>query len=344
MATSGLLLMSPLALNGAEAKRKTADISFVEPLIGHVFDEGTRQIRTILGIPGAARVAEAIPLETPLRDVVIGAGGKLAVASVENGESAVLIRPSGTPAIILPISGSMKVFNVAVFSPSGTAAILFGSECNCLQVASSFEESPAVTRVVDASALPGEITALAIADDASFAAVAVSSTVEHAPAAQLLLVDLKGDAPPRLLLNTTVSAVAFSLEGNDLAVADAKTHSLSLIRDVRGDATVTSVAGESDGLAMPSAVTFLNATTVLIADRSGLVHVANLEGAQLRTISCYCRPNAVELMELKSTYRLTGTETGAVWIVSLTESDAAVRFVPVDSADESETTQTESAQ
>jgi len=74
MFSSGAFLMCALTLSGAQTKSKTdsADISFVEPIIGHVFDANKKQIRAILGIPGAARVADAIPLDAHVENVIMG--------------------------------------------------------------------------------------------------------------------------------------------------------------------------------------------------------------------------------------------------------------------------------
>jgi hypothetical protein len=200
-------------------------------------------------------------------------------------------------------------------------------------VAGSFVDSPAISRGIDTTALPGTITAVAINDDASFAAAAVSGLEDESQGPQVLVFDLRSDAPPRVVMSSSASGLAFSPDGKDLAVVDVKTHSLSLVRDVAGDAAVTNVAGDGSGLSMPTAVAFVDATSVLISDRSGLVQLVNLGTNELKSIACYCKPDTVEPMTLKSTYRLTGLQTGAMWILNLTDSEATLRFVPVDSGD-----------
>jgi hypothetical protein len=345
MLASGVALLNPVALSGAEVKRAadSSVISFVEPLVGHVFDPAKKQIRTILGIPGAARVADAVPLNTTLENVVIAAGGKLAIASVTDGDSSVLVRPFDDPPAAIPIPGSMKFFMGGAFSPAGTSTVLFGSDCNCVQVVGGFGDSPSVSHVIDATTLPGDITAVAVNDDASLAAVSVAGLSDGSQPAQVFVFNFNGDSQPRAVLSSTASALAFSPSGTDLAVADTKTHSLVLVQNAAADATVVNVAGEADGLSMPSAVTFMNPNVLLVADRAGQVEMVSLQGDPMKSIACNCRPTAMEPMALKSTYRLTDTLVGAVWILTLTDSDATVRFVPVDSED-SDNTQTGTAQ
>lgn len=341
VATSGAVLLNAFALSAAKVERAadSAAISFIEPVIGHVFDADKGQIRTILGIPGAARVADPLVLNATVQNVVIGAAGKLAIASVRDGDTAMLVRPFDSPPAMGPISGAMKSFTVGAFSPSGAAAILFGPDCNCVQVAASFADSPAITHVIDASALPGDITAIAINDNASLAAIAVAGLADGSQPAQVVIFNLNGDATPQVVLTTSASALAFSPAGKDLAIVDVKSHSLSLVQDAAGGAGVLKVAGEADGLSMPSAVTFISPNLLLVGDRSGQVDVISLQGDPVKPIPCSCKPTAVEPMALKSTYRLTGLQLGAVWILTITDSDAAVRFVPVDS-DDSDNTQT----
>lgn len=343
MLSSGVILICACTLNGAQKKRSadSTDVSFVEPIIGHVFDGNKQQIRSILGIPGAARVADPIPLNANAENAILSASGGLAIASVTGGDAAMLVRPVDSEPTLTAISGSMKTFNAGAFSPSGTSALLYGKDCTCLQVAVSFADSPNVSRVIDITSLPGDITALAVNDDATFAAVAVAGLDDGSQPAQVFVIDLNSDAAPRLVMTSSASGLAFSPSGKDLAVVDARTHSLSLVQDVTADSAVMNVIGEPDGLAMPSAVLYLNAATVLVADRSGQVLLVDLQAKQLKAIPCNCRPTALEMMELKSTYRLTGPETGAVWILTLGDSDPVVRFVPVDDPEE---TQPEGAQ
>ena len=150
--------------------------SFVRPFIGYVFDAGAGQIRTIAGTPGAARVAEVVALDTPVQHVLIRAAGSYAVASAPAGNSLMLVRGLDSQAASTPIAGSMTNFSLGAFSMSGASAIVFGSECACVQVLSGLPDSPAVSRTIDASTLPGDVTALAVSDISSLAAVAISGS------------------------------------------------------------------------------------------------------------------------------------------------------------------------
>src|SRR5258708_5910377 len=130
-------LLSGLLIPGAEQPEKKADSNdpvFAAPVMGYVFDAGSRQIKTLLGIPGAARVANPIDLDITAGRVVLGPDGRYALASIDDVDSLMLIRALDSKAASSAIEGSMKSFDSAAFSPSGTAAILYGSDCKCVQV------------------------------------------------------------------------------------------------------------------------------------------------------------------------------------------------------------------
>src|SRR5438445_13750097 len=88
-------LLSGLLIPGAEQAEKKADSSdvvFAAPVMGYVFDSGARQIKTMLGIPGAARVASAIELDIAAGRVLMAPDGGYALASTDDSDSLMLIR------------------------------------------------------------------------------------------------------------------------------------------------------------------------------------------------------------------------------------------------------------
>jgi WD40 repeat protein len=228
----------------------------------------------------------------------------------------------------------MKSFDSAAFSPSGTAAILYGSECKCVQVIGGLPESPRTIRTTDLASLPSPVSALAIADDASVAALAVPGTEDGASPGQIFLLDPNAEGPPRRVVISGASALAFSPNGKDLAIAGSG--SVLLARNVAGSGDVISFGtdGDSGSISSPSAAAFASDGLLIVADRVGMVHVIDLQKNQKQSIACACKPDSVERMKVRSTYRLTGIDTGAVWILETSESDIRVLFIPVDPATE----------
>ncbi len=304
--------------------------SFVRPFISYVFDAGAGQIRTVAGTPGAARVAEAVAVDTSVQNVLIKAAGSYAVASVPAGQSLMLIRGLDSQAVSLPIVGSMANFKSGAFSLSGASAIFYGAECACIQAMSGFPDSPGVTRTIDAGTLQGEVTALAVSEISSLAAVAISGSDDGTSAGQVLVFDLNTSDPPRSISVSAPAAIAFAPTGKDLAIVDAGNRSLLIANDAAGGGAILNVLGEGDGLTSPDAVAFASGGLLLTADSAGQTYLVDLQTSQTRSVACYCRPATVESTALKSTYRLTGIDAGAVWILTISDSDARALFVPVD--------------
>ena len=332
-------LISGLLIPAAEQTEKKADSSdavFAAPVMGYVFDSGARQIKTMLGIPGAARVASAIELDIAAGRVLMGPDGRYALASTDDAGSLMLIRALDSKAVSSAIEGSMKTFDSAEFSPSGASAILYSSECKCAQVIGGLPDSPLAGRTFDLGSLPAPVSALAIVDDASVAALAVQGSEDGASPGQIYLLDSKAEGSPRLSITSGAksgtTALAFSPNGKDLAIAAGG--SVLLAHDIAGAGDVVSVGPDGDNISSPAAAAFANDGLLIVADRAGMVHVIDLVKNQKQSIACACKPDTVERMKARSTYRLSGTDGGAVWILETPESDPRVLFVPIDPAAE----------
>jgi hypothetical protein len=191
-------------------------------------------------------------------------------------------------------------------------------------------ESPRASRTIDIGSLGAPVSALAIADDASVAALAVPGSEDGASPGQVFLVDPNAEGALRLAVSSRASALAFSPNGRDLAIT--ASGSVLLARDVSGAAEVISfpVDGEGGGISSPAAAAFGSDGLLIVADRAGMVHMIDLLHNQKKSMACACKPDSVERMKARSTYRLTGIEAGAVWILETTEADNRVLFIPVD--------------
>ncbi|MEO8129549.1 MAG: hypothetical protein ABI822_20790, partial [Bryobacteraceae bacterium] len=125
--------------------------------MGYVFDQILGQIRTAAGIPGAARVSYPVKLDFKLRNAIVGAGGAVAVASVPEGSALTVINALNSEPVPAPIEGSMADFNFGAFNRTATAAIIYGSDCNCIQVTGGWPDTPRVFRSIDASSFSGKV-------------------------------------------------------------------------------------------------------------------------------------------------------------------------------------------
>jgi hypothetical protein len=308
---------------------QAADQAFVRPLIGHVFDSRSRQIRAMVGTPGAARVAEAVPLEISIDRVLTGARGPYAIVSAVEGEALFAARLLDGQVAATPIPNSMRSFDLGAFSPGGSTAILYGSQCDCIQVIVGFPASPEVKRTIERSQFVGSVTAIAVDGEGNRAAISTSTGDEQTPAGEITLFDVNGDGQRRVASSSAIS-MAFSPSGADLAIADAQQRTILLVRDVANSAELVGLMAESDGLGFPSAVNFLEDSRLAAADRSGFVHFIDLESGARSSTSCFCKPELLEATALPAVRRVTGAGEGSVWILDLTGTEPRILFVPVE--------------
>jgi DNA-binding beta-propeller fold protein YncE len=313
--------------------------------MGFVFDRSLGQIRTVVGIPGAARVTDPVKLDFKLEHALVVPGGALAVASVSGGSALTVVGALDSEPTAVPVENSMADFDFGAFNGPGTTAILYGSGCKCIQVIDGLPDAPRVSRNIDSTSFPGAVLALAVSDDQSIAAVAVASSEDGISPSRILLFDLNGDSTPPPII-TSASSLAFTPNQKDLVVTDAPSGLVSLALNAGGVVDVASalVSTGSDAISNPGAIAFTNDGLLLIADRAGLVHIIDLQTKERRSAGCRCRPDSMERMRDKSTYRLTGIEAGSIWILDTSGANPRTLFVPIDAPANTESLPAEIAQ
>jgi len=299
--------------------------------MGFVFDRSMGQIRTVAGTSGAARVSDPVKLDFKLEHAIIGAGGTVAVVSDSGGSALTVISALNSQPAAVSIENSMADFNLGAFNTPGTAAITYGTDCNCIQIVSGLLDSPHVIRNLDASPFSGAILALAVSDDQSIAAVSVAASDDGTSPPRILLFDLIGDSTPPPVI-TSASSLLFTPNGKDLVITDAQAGSVFVGLSSGGvvDAGGTAASPGGEAISNPGAIAFTKEGLLLIADRAGLVHVIDLQTNERRSVACSCRPDSMERMDDKSIYRLTGVEAGAVWILDMSGVNPRTWFVPID--------------
>ncbi|MEP6534143.1 MAG: hypothetical protein ABJF23_02410 [Bryobacteraceae bacterium] len=326
------LSYSALVFSGP-AKRTcdSTDLRVAPPVMGYVFDQILGQIRTAAGIPGAARVSYPVKLDFKLRNAIVGAGGAVAVASVPEGSALTVINALNSEPVPAPIEGSMADFNFGAFNRTATAAIIYGSDCNCIQVTGGWPDTPRVFRSIDASSFSGAVVSLAVSDDQSMAAVAVAGSEDGSSPPRVLLFDLAGDsAPPPIL--APASSLLFTANGKDLVMTDAAAGSISMGLNAGGvvDVGGTPASPGGEAISNPGAIAFTGTGLLLIADRAGFVHIIDLQTNERRSVGCSCRPDSMERMADQSIFRLTAVEAGAVWILDMSGENPRTWFIPID--------------
>jgi hypothetical protein len=282
------------------------------PSAGFVFDGSSQMLRRIQGIPGAALIGDGVDFGFAITAAAVSPRMDSAIAMSADG-AAHLFRLNADGPVESSIAGLAAAERV-VFSPSGTAAVLYaGGSAQVIRGLPDAAALAATIRVHTGAKARGP--ALAISDDGACLLYAASGPVE--------LIGVAGDS--RKLMDAAPGAlVAFAAGGHDAAVVHGGT--LTVFRDVIGAATRRDVTG----LSSPSAVAFSSdGRTIFVASEHGRT-VSSIDGdtGSLASLACECAPSA--LAPMGALFRLNEMSAAPLWLLDASAAPKLV-FVPAKS-------------
>jgi hypothetical protein len=228
-----------------------------------------------------------------------------------------------TPAtgITVHVNGAASGADRIVFSPSGTAAVLWFAASGRMQVVSGLTAAPSV-RDIDASFLGGDPAGLAVSDDGQWVAGAWSSSVyAFAPDGRAPALPVAGPA----------EALCFFHGRADLAVITAT--QVVIVSDIGGAAVPNVIYNKPNDppdtapvqVAVGFAVSFDN-RYLAIAGNLGALATFDLTAGSSVGGNCECAPSGLEAMG-GALFRLTGVSEGALKVFDASSND--VWFVPL---------------
>lgn len=290
--------------------------------LGFVFDSGRHQLRSVLGMPGAAFIGEALSAEREISGAVISPQQNYALVTSDDRLGLVRLSAVRIPLAIEPVSD--RAPDAIALSPTGAAAALFYAADNCAEVLTGLPDAPAVLRRACFSGFAGSLSALAVSDDGA----AVLAGLGSADAEAVLAAETGGNA--RQLLSAHVAAAAFFARGGDAVIADAAGNAIYLLRDVAGAAAVSLLAGAAEGISGPAAVAASEDRRFAVVSNAGAGNVAviGLSGQGVKLVSCACVPSRLERMSGDSVYRLNEFSGGPLWLFDGDAGEPRIVFVP----------------
>ena len=268
------------------------------PQLGWVPD-GAR-IRPVYGLPASAAIGALVPASqdfsriavSPARDYVLVSASQ---TSAQAGSVSIYTAANG----LVALNGAGVAPDILVLSPRGSAAALWFSSINQVQVVTGLPDAPMISQL-DASFLGSAPNALAVSDDGTWLAGTWTAGVyAFGPNSQVI----------QLPIADPVTALAFFQGTHDLATASPAC--VKMATGVGGFAVVTSLLTSADSSLQPVAVaTTSDNRTVLLADKSGSVTVVDVGSGAVTTSDCGCQPEGLFGMG-PAAFRLTGLQNGA---------------------------------
>ena len=289
-----------------------AGVAFAQvgaPQLGWVPD-GAR-IRPVYGIPAAAAVGVPIPADQDFSQIAASpARNYVLVSAADTGTVSIYTTEHG----LVAVNGASGAPDLVVLSPRGSAAALWFSSLNQVQVITGLPNAPTI-RQLDASLLGSAPAALAVSDDGTWlVGVGPGDVYAFGPSSEV----------NRLPVENVVALVFFQGTHN-LAAASAA--GLQTMTGIESFAVVSNLLTSADSSLQPVAIaaTFDNRTLVL-ADQSGSVTAIDIASGAATTSDCGCQPLGLFGMG-PSAFRLTGLESGAFKLLDAASGE--ILFVPL---------------
>jgi hypothetical protein len=285
--------------------------------MGYVFYESSRELRAILGVPGAAVFSEPMAIPRDVTQVHLAPGQPFAL--VERRESELALVPFAGTSLrdFVTVQGALRQPDLVEFSPTGVSLVLYSSTANRLQVISGLPAQPSVTRDVDLSNLAQTIRAVGISDDGGTVLVTSDSAVY----------DLVSPGVPQQLLSTSAAAVlAFFPNSRRAAIADSDAGLIYVWSGADSDAPVL-LSSQMIGLGRMQAspdgsnlwITNPSAQSVLRLDS---------RSSDMETFPLETNPVLMLPMSYRETYLVSAQAGQPAWVLVKQEAGVVTVLVP----------------
>jgi hypothetical protein len=295
------------------------------PILGFLRDPVHETIRPIFGVPGASLVGSPLPLGQTIRHATMSPRQDYALAALGENDGVSLLRLTSGALTILPMDGVYAGADVLTFSPGGTAAALYDHESRMFQSMVDLRSVPRRLFEFNASGIRGTLTAMAVADDGSFAAL----NFTEGDRAELWILSSMGESwiAPALL----PSAVAFRSGTHEVLIGDSAfgevfllsgsppTVRLSLASLGDGFDSISAVASSYDGKRV-----FVTSTT------SQNILLIDVETRLSTTVQCDCKVSGLDRLNGLAVFRLSEPSDGPISMLDASSSEPRVVVMPIE--------------
>lgn len=253
------LLALLFAATGALAFGQAAGTSFSGPVTGFLPTQTPNELLPIRGVPGAARLGDAIRLPNTVTQIYLAPKQRYALAA--QGETdpvaLVVLRGAGgieAAPILTPLSGAIAHPDLVAFSPNGGTAALYSGETKRIQVFAGLPGAPRLAQQVSDVSLAGSARALAVSDDAEAVLIADTTGTVYSVSSN--------GSPVAVYHASQVAALEFVSQSHDAIVCDPALGSAAILES----GSVRTVQPPSDAGCQPSAAaSTADGKTMLIA-------------------------------------------------------------------------------
>lgn len=279
-------------------------------MLGYAYDAAAGAIRPINGMLGAAVVGDAYGADVALSRAAIAPLQNYALAVAADGSMRIVRGLPDAPALDSLDTAAADQF---VFSPSGSAALLYDSASGRLQVLTGLPDSPAARDISGVS--PGH-PALAVRDDGAAAIGGDDAIRISTPDSTTFLLPVPGAAA--LAFERISGRLAAVTNSGDVYVAAGVDEGLDLRL-----AASSAVAGNVIGAQFAP-----DGSGIVAAAADGSVSMIAIDAGTVQSLNCGCAPTGLAVFGRPGLFRLTDISDRPVMIVDAAVNDPRFWFVP----------------
>lgn len=290
------------------------------PVTGFVFDTQAGAIRSMLGIPGAAYLGNAVA--TGLEAAAVAPDGSSALAVQQAGKLVLYTGLRNAAPVALSVAGAIVGADRFAWAADGSSAAVYSSSSGQGQVVTGLAKSPVAGAPIDLSGLPGQVSALAF--DGQRLIVGVASGGSGG-----VYLARSQSAPERIAVSASPSAIA--LAGGSLYFADNQSQQIWQVQSYATAPAAISFASDS-GISSPAGLGVSADGQRLFVANAGNRKLAVYEivsRAALQSVDLPFTPTRIDLFGDASVFLLNGIGRGPLYVVrDGGAGKAAVFFVP----------------
>jgi hypothetical protein len=327
MTTGGRLLLISLVAGLAAGADSSVPTQLRGPVLGYVLDARSQSVRPINGIPGAARIADPLPVPFPVAAAAFSSRSDFAVlVSADEDRGVFLLKDAGATPSLEPLVGGIAAVDRIALNAADSAAALYSAATRQLQIVRGLPADPQAGPALDLSSLPGAVTALALDRAASGALVAVSEGGRGA-----LYRITEGPEPVTRILSDLAAPSAIALLNQDrgAVIADAAFHEVILLWDFAAGPEMVRLAGERDGISRPIGLALsVDQRKLFIAAGDRKLHVFDLDTRVIEArFELDAVPTRLDRLQGASTFLINDAGDEPLLLFDTVESPA-IYFVP----------------
>jgi hypothetical protein len=284
--------------------------------MGYVVDSHSRNLRPVLGVPGAAVVGATVKSETPIVPAAVSPAGDYALVWTGKAGTGAVWTPAGG---LNPLPGLSAATYTVVLSPQGAAAAFYSPEESVVRVVSGLPDSPSDAVEFRLDTVGAPLASFAVSDDGAVVLCAAAGREAEAIALG------KSGELARIPFSAAVTALAFVPSSHDAVIADGG--EALLVKGVDAHGSTSRLDAGKLGTISAVAVT-RDSRQVLLAASNGKIAIAGLAGgAQTSVVDCHCAPEGLFRMNGEGAWRLDGYRGTTIHI--LDTAPAAPRILVV---------------